>query len=187
MPQHYWQSYVRAILDEGSHVPILVLGIILYGAQLAAYLGLSYAFAYHFAPQMFEEILHFYRSTFQPSGSLAKQYVMVGAGFCGADTEEEATYLHSSQVLAFARMFTGQRGKLPRPFYDLNKEVLDHIRLKVEQPMSCSATGAPDIVHRQLTAIVSKYQPNELIVTGSIHDHAARCRSFAIAAKSLRE
>lgn len=180
-------TQVRAIPGEGTHVPIWILGSSLFGAQFAAYLGLPYAFASHFAPQMLEEALHIYRSTFQPSKTLSKPYVIIGAGVCGADTEEEATYLRSSQVLAFAGMFTGQRGKLPRPVHDLEAEIPEHIRLKVEEALSCSASGSPESVHQQLTAIVSKYQPNELIVTGSIHDHAARCRSFAIAAESLSE
>ena len=180
-------TQVRAIPGEGTHVPIWILGSSLYGAQFAAYLGLPYAFASHFAPQMLEEALQIYRSTFQPSKFLTKPYVIVGAGVCGADSEEEATYLRSSQVLAFAGMHTGKRGKLPHPTHDLDTAVPDHIRSKVEQSMSCSATGNPESVHQQLTAIIAKYQPNELIVTGSIHDHAARCRSFAIAAESLRE
>jgi luciferase family oxidoreductase group 1 len=178
---------VRAIPGEGTHVPVWILGSSLFGAQLAAYLGLPYAFASHFAPQMLQEALNVYRKTFQPSKSLTKPYVIVAASVCGADTDEEANYLRSSQMLSFARMRTGQRGKLPSPVHDLAAEIPDHIRLQVEQSLSCSATGSPDTVHRELTAIISNYQPNELIVTGSIHDHAARRLSFAIAAESLRE
>lgn len=180
-------SAVRAIPGEGTNVPVWILGSSLFGAQLAAHLGLPYAFASHFAPQMLEQALHIYRTTFQPSKSLAKPYAIVAVGICAADTDEEAAYLRSSQVMAFARMFTGQRGKLPRPIHDVDAEIPDNVRSQVEQSLSCSATGSSEKIHRELTAIVSKYQPDELMVTGSIHDHAARCRSFSIAAEVLRD
>ena len=178
---------VRAIPGVGTHVPVWILGSSLFGAQLAAHLGLPYAFSSHFAPQMLQEALHIYRTTFQPSKSLAKPYVIVAAAVCAADTDEEAVFLRSSQVLAFARMFTGQRGKLPRPVSDLNAEIPDHVRSQVEQALSCSTTGGSETIHRELTALISKYKPNELMVTGSIHDHSSRCRSFAIAADLLRD
>ena len=178
---------VRAIPGEGTHVPVWILGSSLFGAQLAAHFGLPYAFASHFAPQMLGEALHAYRTTFQPSKWLAKPYAIVAAGVCAADTDEEATFLRSSQVQAFARMFTGQRGKLPYPNRDVDVEIPGHVRSQVEQSLSCSATGSSEGIHRELTAIVSKYQPDELMVTGSIHDHTARCRSFTIAADVLRD
>ena len=181
------ETAVRAIPGEGTHVPVWILGSSLFGAQLAAYLGLPYAFASHFAPQMLEQALHIYRTTFQPSKTLAEPYVIVAASVCAADTDEEAAFLRSSQILAFARMRMGQRGKLPRPVHDIGSEVPDHIRSQVDEALSCSASGNPLTVHQELSAIISRYQPDELMVTGSIHDHATRCRSFAIAAESLKE
>ena len=178
---------VRAIPGEGTRVPVWILGSSLFGAQLAAYLGLPYAFASHFAPQLLEQALHIYRTTFQPSKTLSEPYVVVAASVCAADTDEEAAFLRSSQILAFARMRTGQRGKLPRPVHDLGAEIPDNIRSQVDEALSCSASGDPETVHRELNAIISSYKPDELIVTGSIHNHAARCRSFAITAKCLRE
>ena len=102
---------VRAIPGEGTHVPVWILGSSLYGAQLAAYLGLPYAFASHFAPAMLEEALAVYRRTFRPSDRLEKPHVMIAAGVCAADTDDEAEFLRSSQLLAFARLRTGTAGQ----------------------------------------------------------------------------
>ena len=106
---------VRAVPGTGTHVPIWILGSSLYGAQLAAYLGLPYAFASHFAPDMLGEALSIYRTSFQPSETLSKPHVMIAAGVCAAETDEEAEFLRSSQLLAFANLRTGKPGKLPYP------------------------------------------------------------------------
>jgi len=180
-------THVRAIPGDGTQVPVWILGSSLYGAQLAAYLGLPYAFASHFAPAMLEQALHIYRDTFQPSKYLQKPYVMLAAGVCAADTDAEATFLRSSQLLAFARLRTGNPGKLPRPTDDLGAEISPQVLEQVNLAMSCSATGAPETVHSQFRTILEKYQPDELMVTGMIHDHAARVRSFQIAAKVLAD
>lgn len=178
---------VRAIPGEGTHVPVWILGSSLFGAQFAAYMGLPYAFASHFAPQMLEEALRVYRTTFQPSKWLARPYAMMAAGVCAAETDEEALYLRSSQVLAFARLRMGRPGKLPRPVRDLAAEIPVPVKSQVEQALSCSATGSPETVRRQLAELVERYAPDELMVTSMIHDHSARCRSFAIAAEVLRD
>jgi luciferase family oxidoreductase group 1 len=178
---------VRAVPGQGTHVPIWILGSSLFGAQLAANMGLPYAFASHFAPQMLEEALHTYRSTFQPSKSLGRPYAMIAAGVCAAETDEEALYLRSSQVLAFARLRTGRPGKLPHPVNELAVEITTSVMSQVEQALSCSATGSPETVRRQLADLVKHHKPDELMVTGMIHDHSARCRSFAIAAEALRD
>jgi len=181
------QSSIRAIPGEGTHVPVWVLGSSLYGAQLAAHLGLPYAFASHFAPAMLETAIMTYRTTFRPSQWLAQPYFMMAAGVCAADTDEEAEFLRSSQILAFARLRTGQPGKLPRPVADLSAEIPASVMAQVEQALSCSATGSPDTVRKKLGTLNEKYQPDEMIVTGMIHDHGARLRSFEISAEALRE
>ncbi|MEP0942774.1 MAG: LLM class flavin-dependent oxidoreductase [Rhizobiaceae bacterium] len=181
------EATVRAIPGAGTQVPVWILGSSLFGAQLAAHLGLPYAFASHFAPQLLEQALKIYRETFQPSKWQDKPYVIVAASVCAADTDEEAAFLRSSQVLSFTRMFTGRRGKLPRPTHDLEVEVPEHIKVQVDQSLSCSASGSSDKIHSELTTIISDHQPNELIITGSIHDHVARCRSFEIAAEVLKD
>ncbi len=178
---------VRAIPGAGTKVPVWILGSSLYGAQLAAYLGLPYAFASHFAPAMLEEAIATYRATFRPSDTLARPHVMVAAGVCAAETDEEASFLRSSQLLAFARLRSGMAGKLPKPTQDLAAEVPPQVMAQVEHAMSCSATGAPEKLRRELEALIARYQPDELIVTGMIHDHAARMRSFDIAAQVLRD
>lgn len=178
---------VTAIPGAGTHVPVWILGSSLYGAQLAAALGLPYAFASHFAPAMLSDALAIYRASFQPSAQLAKPYVIVAAGVCAADTDEEATYLRSSQLLAFARLRTGSPGKLPLPVEDIAAHLPAGVLAQVNQSLSCSATGAPATVATGLQAIVEAYQPDELMVTGMIHDHAARVRSFEITADILTD
>jgi len=178
---------VRAIPGEGTNVPVWILGSSLYGAQLAAAFGLPYAFASHFAPQMLEEALEVYRRTFRPSGWLDEPYAMVAAGVCAAETDEEAIFLRSSQILAFARLRSGSPGKLPLPVEDLSLEIPGHVLEQVNSALSFSATGSPETVRRQLGDMIAKHRPDELMVTGMIHDHSARKTSFEIAAKILGE
>ena len=176
---------VRAIPGAGTHVPVWILGSSLYGAQLAAYLGLPYAFASHFAPAMLEEALATYRATFRPSQHLDRPHVMIAAGVCAAPTDDEAAYLRASQMLAFARLRTGRPGKLPHPVRDVAQDIPPAVMAQVEQALSVSATGSPETIERQLAAIIDTHRPDELMVTGMIHDPAARIRSFEIAAKVL--
>lgn len=176
---------VRAIPGEGTNVPIWILGSSLYGAQLAAAFGLPYAFASHFAPQMLDEALAVYRQTFRPSPWLDAPHAMIVAGVCAAETDEEAIFLRSSQILAFARLRSGSPGKLPLPVEDLTREVPDHLLEQVNSALSVSATGSPETVERKLGDIIARYQPDELMVTGMIHDHSARKHSFEIVAKIL--
>jgi luciferase family oxidoreductase group 1 len=180
-------SAVRAIPGVGTNVPVWILGSSLYGAQLAAHLGLPYAFASHFAPAMLEEALSVYRTTFKPSRFLSEPYAMVAAGVCAAETDEEAQMLRSSQELAFARLISGQPGKLPLPVKDVEAHVPAPVLAQVRQALSCSAAGSPSTVKAQLSAIIEKYRPDELLVTGMIHDHAARVRSFEIVGDVLTQ
>ena len=180
-------AQVQAIPGTGTHVPIWILGSSLYGAQLAAHFGLPYAFASHFAPAMLTEALHAYRSGFRPSATLDKPYVIVAAGVCAADTDDEAAFLRSSQQLAFARLRMGRPGKLPRPTYDLDLEIAPTVRAQVDQALSCSATGSPATIRTQLSRIIDTHRPDELMVTGMIHDPAARIRSFELAAAALSD
>ena len=177
---------VRAVPGQGTQVPVWILGSSLFGAQLAAHMGLPYAFASHFAPAMLEAALEIYRQTFKPSPYLDKPYAMVAAGVCAADTDEEARYLRSSQMLGFARLHTGKPGKLPLPVDDVRTAIPAHVLTGVEKALSCSATGSAESIEQQLRTIIDKHQPDELIVTGMIHDHTARVRSFDIAASVLK-
>ena len=177
---------VRAIPGAGTHVPVWILGSSLYGAQLAAWLGLPFAFASHFAPAMLDEAITIYRRGFRPSAHLDQPHVMIAAGVCAAETDAEAAFLRSSQILAFARLRTGRPGKLPAPTHDLS-EIPPPVMAEVQAALSCSAIGAPQTVKTQLRAILMRYQPDELIISGMIHDPTARLRSFEIAAKALHE
>ncbi|QEW22060.1 Limonene 1,2-monooxygenase [Marinibacterium anthonyi] len=178
---------VRAIPGEGTHVPVWILGSSLFGAQLAAHLGLPYAFASHFAPQLLAEALHIYRDRFQPSAVLDRPHVMVAAGVCAADTDAEADFHRSSQILSFARLRTGRPGKLPYPVKDVMTEIPPHVMSQVQSSLSVSATGSPATVRRELSTILDTYAPDELIITGMIHDHAARIRSLEIASEVLSD
>lgn len=180
-------AQVQAIPGRGTHVPVWILGSSLYGAQLAAHLGLPYAFASHFAPAMLEKASEIYRRSFQPSAYLARPYFMMAAGVCAADTDEEAARLRSSQQLAFARLRTGKPDKLPLPVDDVTDHIPPHVLAGVNQALGCSACGSPSTVARQLAQLVEMFQPDELMVTGMIHDPAARIKSFEIAAGALSE
>ncbi|MFN3952826.1 MAG: LLM class flavin-dependent oxidoreductase [Pararhodobacter sp.] len=179
------EARVRAVPGEGTQVPVWILGSSLFGAQLAAYMGLPYAFASHFAPQMLAEAIDTYRSSFRPSQRLAKPHVTLAAGVCAADTDEQAHFLRSSQILAFARLRSGRAGKLPRPRHDIADEVPAPLLAQVEQALSVSATGSAATIEARLSALIRRYRPDTLMITGMIHDHAARRRSVEIAGEVL--
>ncbi len=181
------RAAVQAHPGQGTHVPLWILGSSLYGAQLAAHFGLPYAFASHFAPDALEDAAYIYRRDFKPSATLAAPKFMLAVNVIGAETDAEAAYLRTSVQQAFARLRSGMPGKLPRPVDDLDAEIGSALRRGVDQALRINATGAPETVRRQLTELIAKYQPDELILTGQIHDHAARKRSFTIAAEALSE
>lgn len=176
---------VRAVPGEGTEVPVWILGSSLYGAQLAAYLGLPYAFASHFAPDHLSEAAETYRATFRPSQWLEKPHFMMAVGVCAAETDEEAVFLRSSQILAFSRLRLGNPGKLPRPTHDLS-EVPPQMLHEVGHVLGCSAVGSPATVRDRLAALIAQYRPDEVMVTGMLHDHAKRLESHRIAAEVLR-
>jgi luciferase family oxidoreductase group 1 len=178
---------IRAIPGTGTHVPVWILGSSLYGAQLAAYLGLPFAFASHFAPAMLDEALAIYRASFRPSDHLERPYVMVAVGICAADTDAEAAFLRSSQVLAFARLRSGRPGKLPYPVANPGQEIPQAVLAQVEQALSCSATGSAATIRTRLGALIARHAPDEIIAAGMIHDMDARIRSCEIAAQVLSD
>lgn len=178
---------VRALPGEGTNVPVWILGSSLFGAQLAAHFGLPYAFASHFAPQALEQALEVYRSRFQPSQWLDRPFVMLAANVWGAESDEEGAYLRTTMQQAFARLRTGRPSKLPAPVRDIDAEIGPDVRAAVDEALRISATGSPSTVKRQLQEIVDRYAPDEVIVTGQIHDPAARRDSFRIAAEALQE
>ncbi|QFT91782.1 Alkanal monooxygenase alpha chain [Roseovarius sp. THAF9] len=178
---------VSAHPGQGTHVPVWILGSSLYGAQLAAHLGLPYAFASHFAPDALDQALEIYRTRFQPSAQLDRPYFMLAANVFAADSDAEGAYLRTSMQQAFARLRTGQPGKLPAPVQDIEAAIGPQMTDNVNHALSVSATGSPATVRAQLGALKDRYQPDEIILTGQIHDHAARVNSFRIAADILQD
>ncbi|KAA9005993.1 LLM class flavin-dependent oxidoreductase [Histidinibacterium aquaticum] len=181
------QAAVRAHPGEGTNVPIWILGSSLFGAQLAAHLGLPYAFASHFAPDALMDALAIYRRDFRPSAQLERPYAMVAVNAFAAETDEEAMRLRTTMQLAFARLRTGRPGKLPAPVDDIDAEIGAGIRQGVDQALRVSVTGTKSTIRDQFARIIEATEPDELILTGQIHDHAARLRSFEIASEALSE
>ncbi|CUH88604.1 Alkanal monooxygenase alpha chain [Phaeobacter sp. CECT 5382] len=177
---------VRAFPGQNSNVPVWILGSSLYGAQLAAQLGLPYAFASHFAPQALEEALEVYRRAFRPSAYLDQPHAMMAVNVFGAETDAEGIRLRTTMQQAFARLRLGQPGKLPRPVDDITQHLSPPVLAGVNEALTISATGSPETVKQELSQIIMRYAPDEVIITGQIHDHAARLRSFEIAAAALK-
>lgn len=178
---------VRAHPGEGTEVPVWILGSSLYGAQLAAHFGLPYAFASHFAPAALDDALAVYRRDFRPSRHLDKPRVMLAVNAFAAETDEEGAYLRTTMQLAFARLRLGRPGKLPRPVEDIDAEIGADVRAAVDQALTVSVVGNRESVARQFGEMTRRWRPDEMILTGQIHDPAARERSFAIAAEVLGE
>ncbi|AUX40911.1 hypothetical protein SOCE26_023130 [Sorangium cellulosum] len=178
---------VRAVPGAGLHVPIWILGSSLFGAQLAAALGLPYAFASHFAPAQMNQAIALYRREFRPSAQLASPYVMLGINVFAADTDEEARLLWTSLQQAFVNLRRGRPGPLPPPAFGYERELtpLDHAGL--EQALTCSVVGSPETVRRGLLDFITRTRADELMVTSQIFDHAARRRSFEITAAARNE
>ena len=180
---------VRAIPGMGTRVPIWILGSSLYGAQLAAYLGLPYAFASHFAPDLLLQALDVYRRSYRPSADWPKPHAMVGINVVAADSDAEAARLFTSIQQRFLGMQRGVRGPLPRPIEPAEMEALWNPREKaaVERMLVASAVGGPASLKDQLRQILEQTAADELIVAGAIHDHAARLRSYEILAEVGRD
>ena len=178
------EQKVRAVPGEGQSVEFWILGSSLYGAQLAAMLGLPYAFASHFAPAEMERALELYRTRFEPSAFLAKPHAMLGLNVCAADTDAEAQLLFSSLQQAFVRIRTNQRGKLPPPMAGY-AETLDPVaRAMIDQALSAAVVGSRETVRKGVADFITRTGADELMITAQIFDHQARKRSFEILAEA---
>jgi luciferase family oxidoreductase group 1 len=174
---------IRAIPGDGLSVPIWLLGSSLYSAQLAAMLGMPFAFASHFAPGAMMQALELYRSRFEPSAQLDRPYAMLGVNVIAADTDAEAARLFTSLQQSFVNLRRGQPGQLPPPIDDIDRLVSPVEQEQLRQALACSFVGAPGSVAAGLKTFVEQTGADELIVSGHIYDHAARLHSFAIAAR----
>ena len=179
------RQHVRAVPGTGLKVPVWILGSSLFGAQLAAMLGLPYAFASHFAPQMMMQAIDLYRSTFKPSAQLDKPYVMLGFNVFAADTDEEAAVLATSMQQAFVNLRSGRPTKLKPPMPGYMKHLGPAEQAMLEGVLSCSAIGSPDTVRQGLRAFIERTQADELMITSQMFDHQARLRSYEITAGLL--
>jgi luciferase family oxidoreductase group 1 len=177
---------VRAVPGAGLHVPIWILGSSLFGAQLAAALGLPYAFASHFAPQMMMQAIELYRSTFRPSAQLDRPYVMLGFNVFAAETDEQAQFLATSMQQAFVNLRSGRPTRLQPPVKGYPDLVGPQERAMLDAVLSASAIGSPSTVAAQLKAFIERTGADELMITSQVFDHAARLRSYEITADIQR-
>jgi luciferase family oxidoreductase group 1 len=169
----------------GANVPLYILGSSLYGAQVAALLGLPFAFASHFAPQMLDEALRIYRSNFKPGANLNQPYVMVAMNVIAADSNSEAEFLASSIQQSFVALRTGSPRQLQPPVERYKASLPPHISSMLDELLSCSAIGSRDTVMREIARSIHQTQADEIIVACTIFDHEKRKRSLNITAEAF--
>ena len=174
---------LQAVPGAGQEVPLWILGSSLYGAQLAAALGLPYAFASHFAPDALDEALRIYREQFRPSEQLDRPYVAAAINVFADETEAGARRLFTSLQQQFLNLRRGTPGQLPPPVDDMDRLWTAAERAGTERALSCSAVGTPAQVRAGLEAFQERTGADELVLTGQIFDHEARLRSFRLVAE----
>ena len=177
---------VRAIPGQGTEVPIWLLGSSLYSAQLAAYLGLPFAFASHFAPELLMQALELYRAQYRPSARHPEPHAMVGLNVIVADSDAEANYLFTSLQQRFLGMQRGQRGPLPRPVDDMEARWTPGEKAGVARMLAESVVGSPVTVRAGLRATAERTGADEFIVACAVHDFGARLRSYELLAQLAR-
>lgn len=178
---------VRAVPGMGLKVPLWILGSSLFGAQLAALLGLPFAFASHFAPAQMMEAIALYRSGFRPSAQLERPYVMLGFNVFAADTQQEAELMATSMQQAFVNSRSGRPSRLPPPRPHYYEQAGPQERALLDAVLPCTAIGSPDTVRAQMQAFIARTGADELMLTSQTFDHAQRLRSFEIAAALRHE
>ena len=176
---------VVAVPGAGLHVPLWILGSSLFGAQVAAMLGLPFAFASHFAPAMMMQAIDIYRGSFRPSQQLAHPYVMLGFNIFAADSDVEAQLLATSMQQAFVNLRSGRPSQLPPPVEGYDSQLAPAAKAMLADVLASSAIGSPGTVQKTLASFIERTRPDELMLTSQIFDHAARLRSYEIAAELL--
>ena len=175
---------VVAVPGAGLDVPFWILGSSTYGAQLAAMLGLPYAFASHFAPGSMMDAMAVYREKFRPSAQLAAPHVMLGVNIVAADTDAEARFLFSSLQQSFLNIRRGRPAKLPAPVHDMDARLDRYARAMLDDALACAIVGSRDTVRAGMEAFIARTGADALMVTANIYDHAARLHSFALVAEA---
>ena len=176
---------VQAVPGSGQDVPVWILGSSLFGARLAAMLGLPYAFASHFAPGAMDEALALYHRDFRPSARLRNPHAMLVLNVIGADTRAEARRLFTTQQQSFVRLRRGELGLVPPPIDDIDAFWTPAEKAMVAESLACSVVGDAADLREGIAAFVDRHRPDELMLTGNIFDHDARKRSFAMAAEAF--
>lgn len=174
---------VLAVPGAGTHVPLWILGSSLYGASLAAMLGLPYAFASHFAPAYMDAAIDLYRERFEPSAQLDKPHIMLGFNVCAAETDAEANLLRTSALQSFARLRRGTPGQMPPPLANFEQSLSAGEQQMLADIMRCSAVGSAATVREQMQSFIASTGADELMLVSSIYDHGKRLRSLEIAAE----
>ncbi|HUA81432.1 MAG TPA: LLM class flavin-dependent oxidoreductase [Dyella sp.] len=172
---------VRAVPGAGVEVPVWLLGSSLFSAQLAAALGLPFAFASHFAPDAMDEALMLYRRDFKPSPRLDKPYAMLGVNVVAGESDHEARRLFTTQQQSFVNLRRGRPGLIPPPVDDIDAYWSSAEKFMVERALACAVVGGPATVEKGLAAFMERHRPDELMVTANVFDHVARKRSFQLA------
>jgi luciferase family oxidoreductase group 1 len=174
---------IQAVPGAGSNIPLWILGSSLFGAQLAAMLGLPYAFASHFAPDALIQALELYRAKFTASAQSDRPYTLAGVNVIAAETDAEARRLFTSSQQQRANMFRGTRGKLPPPIDDIEAYWTPSEKIQAERTLTCSFVGSADTVRRGLEHFIANTGVDEVMAVAAIYDHGARLRSYEILAE----
>ncbi len=177
---------IVAVPGAGLKVPLWILGSSLFGAQVAAALGLPFAFASHFAPAAMMDAIAIYRQRFRASAQLQRPYLMLGFNVFAADSDEEARFLATSMQQAFVNLRSGQPTQLPPPVAGYEEQLSGTAKAVLADVLSCSAIGSPATVEQAVRDFVKRTSPDELMLTSQMFDHAARLRSFEIASRLLK-
>jgi luciferase family oxidoreductase group 1 len=180
-------QFLQAVPGADTNVPLWILGSSLFGAQLAAMLGLPYAFASHFAPDALMRALQVYRENFKPSEQADKPYAMIGVNVIAADTDEEARHLFTSPQQAFTNLFRGTRGKLLPPIDDIESYWSPSEKIQASNMLQCSVVGSRQTVRDGLARLIEQTGADELMVAAAIYDHRTRLRSYEILAEAWKD
>jgi len=180
------EQRIVAVPAAGTNVPLWILGSSNFGAMLAAELGLPYAFASHFAPDLLLPALELYRSRFKPSEQLDKPYAMAGINVIAADTDDEAKRLATTQQMSFADIFSGRRDLSKPPIDDIETYWSPHERVQAMRMLARSVVGSVDTVRKGLQAFVAETGVDEVMIVSDVYHHDARLRSVELIAEAMK-
>lgn len=176
---------IEAVPGSGTNIPLWILGSSLFGAHLAAELGLPYGFASHFAPGALDQALAIYRSRFKPSEQADRPYALVGVNIIAAETDAEARYLATSQQMSFANLVRGARKLTQPPIPDIDTYWSPQEKAQAGQMLGCSIIGNADTVRRGIDELLERTQADELMIVSDMYDFTKRLRSFQIIAETM--